>query len=168
MDIDQFLAQYRERKAQNDRLTRGFEDLNKQIGAAQTRKVRNSLTEERDTLQTQMDVSKSSLVEILSQYHAQLVIVPGDETRFEQMVGYPVEVVVLGIPNKGALIVEERGGRSYNGFKGEEYATPLRLLLENRVVGLINAQLTQSDWSSRWDRGTERIYYGLPVAKKAQ
>lgn len=127
--------------------------------------------------------------ELLAQYQRSLIIVPGDKVEFEELAGYPVELVDLGGPNKGALIVYMEGFRSYEGFEshvvgytkerflsgGEpvvkekrSYRTPLDLLVERRVVGIIHATLTQSDWSSRWDRGTERIYYGLPVRKMTE
>ena len=120
---------------------------------------------------------------IYTDYLDKLIIVPGDEEQFEQLAGYQVRLVDLGIANKGMLLTKMKGFRDYNGFMidsyfedfekkikkimvDSDYRTSPGILLENRVVGMINAQLTQSDWSSRFDRGTERIYYGLPVCKK--
>lgn len=101
-------------------------------------------------------------------------IFPGSKEEFEEFVGFPVKVVDLGRPDAGIIIAERRGERTHDGFKGRgiygwmEYATPDRLLREHEIVGMINATLSQSDWSSSinsYDGGTERIWYGLPVAR---
>ena len=125
------------------------------------------LITDKEKLQIQAKAAKEGLSKILNLYFKQLIIVPGDESKFEYLTGIPVEVVDLDIPNRGALIVEKKGSRSHKSFEeSDNYGTHISLLLENKILGIINAQLTQSEWSSRWDNGAERIYYGLPVARK--
>ena len=167
MDIDSILTQYNKIESEYDNFINEINKLDEQIDETRKRKTIKSLNTKRNELESQMITSKKKLREIVSQYQSELVIVPGDETRYEQMTGYPVKVVDLGIPNKGAIIVETEGMRRY-GFRESDHQTPPKLLLEHRVVGIIEAQLSQSVWSSEFHSGIERTYFGLPVKKKAE
>jgi hypothetical protein len=173
MDIEEYLSRYKEAGLRKDQLKGDLARVERQLGVvlqasfslSRIRLKRDFLRDKRN-LEIRIGYCEGDSGEILSDYCDQLVIVPGDEARFEQMARYPVEVVDLGFLNKGIVLAEKRGFRFFDRFQESEHRTPPELLLKNRVVGMIGAQIAQSDWSSRWDRGTERLFYGLPVRKK--
>lgn len=126
----------------------------------------DKLRDEKEQYEQQLKTGEQKISKILSNYYQQLIIVPGNEKRFFDLEGYNVKVVNLKNPNTGILIPDLCGFRDYKGFqKTNQYCSPPEILLEHKVIGLIEANFDQSDWSSRWNRGTERIYYGLPVER---
>ena len=134
-DLDSISSQYKETNEQYGKLNIEISELDKLIDNVSSRKEKNLLITDKEKLQIQAKAAKESLSKILNLYFKQLIIVPGDESKFEYLTGIPVEVVDLDIPNRCALIVEKKGSRSHKSFEeSDNYGTHISLLLENKIL----------------------------------
>lgn len=166
MDIDPILTKYADCNKAIDALAKSIRTFSHRIQSASTRRVRKAFEFHKGEVISEKEIANEELEKVISQYGKGFILVPGDESKFKKLAGFPVKIVDLGTPNKGVVFIENIGG-TYERYvaKLTEYQTPIKLLLEKRVIGMINVQITQSSIGSSWDAPVERVYYGLPVQK---
>jgi hypothetical protein len=166
MDVDKYLESYQTASTEYKTLEEEIIAYKAKINNTAKRKERYLLMADKRKLEVKLQEVKKNHKKILFDYISELIITPGDKESFEEMAGYEVRIVDLKLLNKGVIISQKQGRRNSNTLFGKkDHQTEPILLLENKIVGMIHTQITQSTWMGKYYDGAERLYYGLPVKK---
>jgi len=166
MDIKQYLEEYQTVVAAYEDLEDQRSDISVLSRTAKKRREKKSLEKQDYKLIHELHSAKADVISVLEKYVRSLVIVPGDENRFKQLANYEVEVVDLGLLNKGVFVYQTKSSiPSYRFNSIKDYRTQIELMLKNQVVGLVETQFLEGEYSSMYDSSDKR-FYGLPVRRK--
>jgi hypothetical protein len=166
MDIKQYLESYQKDTSTITDIESELFGMDGRINKAK-KNEKKVLKTRQNELKNLLNEAEISLEKVMGDYVTELIIVPGNEERFKQLEGYSVEVVNLGLPNKGVSVSKIKGS-SYGDLELHQgdYKITIGLMLQNDIVGLVEAQISKTIWAGKLVSGYEELYYGLPVRRK--